>query len=162
MLYRAYDEGTYLSPRKSFFEGYNNLGWFFGVKHDDPKTPPLIDRINLYSKVILLCHSHMKQYKSVPLKWNIWRCYQVMKIYRGVCKHKKRLTRSLHLNLMIGISSRYRKKTLQLLMRERWRSTYLFTDDDPTNVLKNEVDPDLRPFIHIWCSQDCTGGEQFL
>ena len=43
---------TYPGLRKSFFEGYKQL-WnddFFGVKHDDPETLSLIDRINLYFK----------------------------------------------------------------------------------------------------------------
>ena len=43
---------TYPGLRKSFYEGYKQL-WdddFFGVKHDDPKTLSLIDRINLYFK----------------------------------------------------------------------------------------------------------------
>jgi len=43
---------TYPGLRKSFFEGYKEL-WnedFFGVKHEDPTTLSLIDRINLYFK----------------------------------------------------------------------------------------------------------------
>ena len=42
---------TYPGLRKSFFDGYTEL-WnddFFGVKHEDLETLPLIDRINLYS-----------------------------------------------------------------------------------------------------------------
>ena len=43
---------TYPGLRKSFFDGYTEL-WnddFFGVKHEDLETLPLIDRINLYFK----------------------------------------------------------------------------------------------------------------
>ena len=43
---------TYPGLRRSFFEGYKEL-WnedFFGVKHEDPTTLSLIDRINLYFK----------------------------------------------------------------------------------------------------------------
>ena len=43
---------TYPGLRKSFFDGYSEL-WnddFFGVKHEDLETLPLIDRINLYFK----------------------------------------------------------------------------------------------------------------
>jgi len=43
---------TYPGLRKSFFDGYAEL-WnddFFGVKHEELETLPLIDRINLYFK----------------------------------------------------------------------------------------------------------------